>query len=100
MRNSFLSLDSLYRHFTYAYGQDPVGKNYTLEITDGETLANDKVMECFDSLELFGWWFRKEGPTIYLYFDNKINSRKANNWVESNHPDVRVWEIEKRKSWL
>ncbi|CAG8484574.1 672_t:CDS:2 [Paraglomus brasilianum] len=103
MRNSFLSLDSLYRHFTYAYGQDPVGKNYTLEITDGETLAqwnDDNLMECFDSLELFGWWFRKEGPTICLYFNNKKNSIKAKNWLESNHPDVRVWEVpEKRKSW-
>ncbi|CAG8515772.1 9003_t:CDS:2 [Paraglomus occultum] len=102
MRNSIFFLDNFYRHFTYAYGQDPAGRNYILEITDGETLAkwnDDEVMECFDSLEFFGWWFRKEGPTIYLYFDNKTNSRKAKSWVESNHPDVKVWEIEKRKSW-
>ena len=104
MRNSsFHTLDDFYRYFSYAYGQDPVGRNYILEITDGETLLkwnDEEIMQCFDSLGLFGWWFRKEGPTIYLYFDNKKNSRKAKNWVESNHPDVRVWEIEKkRKSW-
>ncbi|CAG8573142.1 7830_t:CDS:2 [Ambispora gerdemannii] len=96
-------LDDFYRRFSYVYGQDPVGKNHILEITDGETLMkwqDDEIMECFDSLELFGWWSRKEGPTIHLYFDNKTHSKKAKNWMESNHPDVKVWEIEKkRKSW-
>ncbi|CAG8496432.1 11270_t:CDS:2, partial [Paraglomus occultum] len=90
-------LDNFYRHFSYAYGQDPVGKNYIIEITDVTKWNDDEVMERFDSLELFGWWFRKERPIIYLYFDNKKNSRKAKNWVESNHPDVRVWEIEKEQ---
>ncbi|CAG8568996.1 19680_t:CDS:2 [Gigaspora margarita] len=92
-------LDNFYRHFSYAYGQDPLGRNYTLEIIDGEMLAkwnDDEVMECFESLELFGWWFRKEVPTIYFYFDNKANLIKAKNWMESNHPGVKVWEIEKR----
>ncbi|CAG8590010.1 13639_t:CDS:2 [Ambispora gerdemannii] len=72
---------------------DPSGRSYTLEITDGETLAkwqDDEIMECFDSLELFEWWFRKEGLTIYLYFDNKTHLKKAKNWLESKHPDVKV----------
>ncbi|CAG8568974.1 19679_t:CDS:2 [Gigaspora margarita] len=95
----YYCLDKYYQHFSYAYGQDPLKGSYTLEITDGETLAkwnDDEVMECFESLELFGWWFRKEGPTIYFYFDNKANLTKAKNWMESNHPDVKVWEIKKR----
>ncbi|KAF0520513.1 nyn domain-containing protein [Gigaspora margarita] len=75
IKRSFVNyLDNFYRHFSYVYGQDPLGRNYTLEITDGEMLAkwnDDEIMECFESLELFGWWFRKEVPTIYFYFDNK-----------------------------
>ncbi|CAG8650293.1 9413_t:CDS:2, partial [Acaulospora colombiana] len=99
MRKSiFYSLDNFYRHFTYAYGQDPIGKNYTLEITDGETIGkwgDDEVMNCFVPLKLYGWWYRKERHIISLYFDNKANLEKAKNWVEIEYPDIQVWEVEK-----
>ncbi|CAG8503426.1 9181_t:CDS:1, partial [Acaulospora morrowiae] len=42
-------LDDFYRHFSYAYRPDPAGKNYILEITDGETLVkwnDDEVKKC------------------------------------------------------
>ncbi|CAG8462065.1 12480_t:CDS:2, partial [Funneliformis caledonium] len=56
--SSFYSLDNYYKYFTYAYGQDPVGKNHILEITDGEMVGNwkgEEVIDCFFSLQLFGW---------------------------------------------
>ncbi|CAI2190692.1 20096_t:CDS:2, partial [Funneliformis geosporum] len=43
--SSFYPLDNYYKYFTYAYGQDPVGKNHILEITDGETVGNWKGEE-------------------------------------------------------
>ncbi|CAG8600724.1 5913_t:CDS:2 [Diversispora eburnea] len=97
------AVDRNWKIEVWFWSSDPAGKKYILEITDGETLIkwqDDEIMECFDSLELFGWWFREEGPTIYLYFDNKTHLKKAKNWLESKHPDVKVWEMpEKRKSW-
>ncbi|CAG8466157.1 25181_t:CDS:2, partial [Gigaspora margarita] len=82
-----------------------IPQNYIFAITDGETFVkwkDDKVMECFISLELFGWWFRKvgqKGLTICLYFDNRANLKRVQNWMESNHSDLKVWEkLEKRKS--
>ncbi len=99
----FRFLDNYYIHFTYVYGQNPIGKNHSLEITDGETIrkwTSNEVMDCFASLQLFGWWYRKDEHTIFLYFDSKANLGKVKNWMVAKYPNVRVWEVKemKRKS--
>ncbi|KAF0520512.1 nyn domain-containing protein [Gigaspora margarita] len=84
------ALDKNWKVETWFWSLGSFKKKLTLEITDGETLAkwnDDEVMECFESLELFGWWFRKEGPSIYFYFDNKSNLTKAKNWMD---PIIRI----------
>ncbi|CAG8571251.1 4560_t:CDS:2 [Diversispora eburnea] len=85
------------------------GRNCILQLTDGEMLLkwkDDEIIECFVSSHSFGWWFRekgKGGPIIYLYFDNKPNLRKAENWIKTNYPSISIWEVViadiKRKSW-
>src|SRR6266542_2701308 len=89
----FRFLDNYYIHFTYVYGQNPIGKNHSLEITDGETIrkwTSNEVMDCFASLQLFGWWYRKDEHTIFLYFDSKANLGKVKNWMVAKYPNVRA----------
>ncbi|CAG8518613.1 8196_t:CDS:2, partial [Scutellospora calospora] len=40
-----------------------------------EGYPEEIIMECFGSLELFGLWFKNEGPIIYLYFNNKTGKK-------------------------
>ncbi|CAG8627927.1 2844_t:CDS:2 [Funneliformis caledonium] len=49
--SSFYPLDNYYKYFTYAYRQDPVGKNHILEITDGEMVGNWKGEEVKNWME-------------------------------------------------
>ncbi|CAI2182024.1 15572_t:CDS:2 [Funneliformis geosporum] len=99
-RLSFYPLDDCYRYFAYASGPN-FEKKYVLEITDGITIkkwGDEQIMDCFVSLELFGWWNWEDETVVHLYFDDKLYFEKAKKWMEDKYSDIQVWEAKRSKS--
>ena len=69
-----------------------------LELTDGEEIkkwGDADVMDCFISLNSFGWWCWDEVENrVFLYFDTKENLEETKQWIEGEYHDVvKVWKI-------
>uniref|UniRef100_A0A1D1ZJX9 Transposase for insertion sequence element IS1328 n=1 Tax=Anthurium amnicola TaxID=1678845 RepID=A0A1D1ZJX9_9ARAE len=76
-------LNDHYKSFWYFMG-DHKRCEYTLRIT-GNKIKNHKwnenLMECFNTLELHGWWDWKNNDTALLYFNNSKQLEDAENFL-------------------
>ncbi|CAG8518811.1 1298_t:CDS:2 [Funneliformis caledonium] len=101
-KGTFNYLDNYNKCFTYALGPCSE-KNFVLEITDGETIKNwrdGKILDCYVSLKLFGWWHKEEN-IIYMYFDDRTHLNDAKKWLKDKYSDsIQVWEQERKRKNL
>ncbi|CAG8475680.1 12317_t:CDS:2 [Acaulospora morrowiae] len=85
-------LDNFYKSFTYCGRFKPtkISRMHVLEINDCKKIQY-KEMECFAALSLFGLWCWSDDETLYLYFTNENNSKKAKCWLEAKY-GIQVWK--------
>jgi hypothetical protein len=97
LQTMVLNLDSYYLRFIYAYGRNTREKRF-LKIEDVTgTWDHKKMMECYNYLNSFCWWWCKSN-TFYMYFDDYKQWKEAKSWVKKNYP--QVLELKKGKYCL
>ncbi|CAG8585133.1 7128_t:CDS:2 [Ambispora leptoticha] len=88
LRTIFKPLSRVYKSFTCVKGPNDINETLpTLQITDGEKRCNLRVgqlLDCFASLNVFGWWDR-EGLSLLLYFRNPNELKRAKEWIEAKN---------------
>ncbi|CAG8439800.1 16461_t:CDS:2 [Rhizophagus irregularis] len=87
-------LDSYYTLFMYAYGRENSRDKKFLEINGDavETWGNEQVMECYMNLNTFCWWYKPDGHSFHMYFDNLEQWREAKCWVKKIYPEVHEFQ--------
>jgi uncharacterized LabA/DUF88 family protein len=88
----YVSLDRLYRDFTYITGLDHTNVKHSLmlygDIIKDWQYKNEILMECFCTLKLFGRWHWEDNVTAILYFENKWQLESAKTLFEENYPGL------------
>ncbi|CAB4404350.1 unnamed protein product [Rhizophagus irregularis] len=90
-------LENYYKKFTYITGPDLTNKKHILEIS-GSIIKNwryrnEKLMECFCTLELFGRWHWVDDEGAHLYFKNKGQLENAKTLFEQKYKGLWVAEV-------
>ncbi|CAG8568614.1 1321_t:CDS:2, partial [Paraglomus occultum] len=87
-KTHFYSLDNCYRSFAYGRGPDPTGEMKVLEVTEGNIIkswGDEKLIELFNTLNLFGWWNWFGSSSVQIYFDNRVNLEIVKNYIQNNY---------------
>ncbi|CAG8540962.1 46496_t:CDS:2 [Gigaspora margarita] len=88
----FRSLDDCYRSFSFGLGPDLTGEYKVLEVTGVKRLKNKDLLEMFNALNLFGWWYREGYGAMRFYFNEPDYLETVKDWILHNYQEVRVHE--------
>ncbi|CAI2194420.1 19341_t:CDS:2, partial [Funneliformis geosporum] len=88
-----INLDPYYLRFIYAYRRENTGRKIFLEIEDiVGSWDSENMMECYEELNLFCWWWHKPHNTFYMYFDEYEQWREAKHWIQKKYSNVAEYK--------